>query len=291
MGVFKSGYVGVVGKTNAGKSTLVNFLVGQKVAIVSPKTQTTRNNILGILTKDNYQIVFIDTPGIHKSQNNLDKQMMKNTRSAVGSADILLYLVDATRKIDKLELENITKYSENLPLIVGVSKTDAVRPDEIVKILCELGKIKNIKEIIPFSSKNGNNTQIILDGILKLLPENEIKNFEFEDEQYTNNSVRFMVAEIIREKALLLLNEELPHGINIEITKFEEGNKLLRLDADLICERESHKGIILGKNGAMIKELGILARKDIEELVGKQTMLKIFVKVDKNWRQNKNLVV
>lgn len=289
--MFKSGYVGVIGKTNAGKSTLVNLLVGQKVAIVSPKTQTTRNNILGILTKDNYQIVFVDTPGIHKSQNNLDKQMMKNVRSAVGSVDIILYIIDSTRKIDKAEIENIKKYAESSNVIVGVSKTDAVKKTDLIKLLCELGEIKEIKEIIPFSSKEEENIEIIINSILKLLPESKTRNFEFDDDLYTNNTVRFMTAEIIREKALYLLNEELPHGINIEITKFNESESFLQVDADLICEKESHKGIILGKNGGMIKEIGTLARKDIEELVGKKTMLKIFVKVDKNWRQSKNVVV
>ena len=287
--MFKTGYVGVVGKTNAGKSTLVNALVGEKVSIVTPKTQTTRQNITGILTRGNYQIVFVDTPGIHKSQNNLDRFMMKNVRSAIGSVDVLLYVVDCTRKIDKHELENIKKYSQTdgLDTILVVSKIDLISKKDLLGFLATFAEVDGIKAIVPLSAKKGLSTQELIDEILKLLPESETKNFVYEEDLYTDSSVRFMSAEIVREKALLKLDEELPHGIAIEITKFDENDKIAYIDIDLICEKENHKSIILGKKGEKLKEIGTLARIDIEKLLDKKIMLKIFVKVDKNWRQKK----
>ena len=287
--MFKTGYVGIVGKTNAGKSTLVNALVGEKVSIVTPKTQTTRQNITGILTRENYQIVFVDTPGIHKSQNNLDRFMMKNVRSAIGSVDILVYVVDCTKKLDKHELENITKYAldESLQTILVVSKIDLISKNALLSFLANFTEIKGLKAILPLSARRGLNTKELITEILKLLPESEEKNFVYEDDLYTDSSVRFMSAEIVREKALLKLNEELPHGLAIEITKFDETDTIAYIDMDLICEKENHKSIILGKRGEMLKEIGTLARVDIENLLGKKIMLKIFVKVDKNWRQKK----
>ena len=287
--MFKTGYVGIVGKTNAGKSTLVNALVGEKVSIVTPKTQTTRQNITGILTRENYQIVFVDTPGIHKSQNNLDRFMMKNVRSAIGSVDILVYVVDCTKKLDKHELENITKYAldESLQTILVVSKIDLISKNALLSFLANFTEIKGLKAILPLSAKKGVNTKELITEILKLLPESEEKNFVYEDDLYTDSSVRFMSAEIVREKALLKLNEELPHGLAIEITRFDETDDFAYIDMDLICEKENHKSIILGKRGEMLKEIGTLARVDIENLLAKKIMLKIFVKVDKNWRQKK----
>ena len=287
--MFKTGYVGIVGKTNAGKSTLVNALVGEKVSIVTPKTQTTRQNITGILTRENYQIVFVDTPGIHKSQNNLDRFMMKNVRSAIGSVDILVYVVDCTKKLDKHELENITKYAldESLQTILVVSKIDLISKNALLSFLANFTEIKGLKAILPLSARRGLNTKELITEILKLLPESEEKNFVYEDDLYTDSSVRFMSAEIVREKALLKLNEELPHGLAIEITRFDETDDFAYIDMDLICEKENHKSIILGKRGEMLKEIGTLARVDIENLLAKKIMLKIFVKVDKNWRQKK----
>ena len=284
--MYKTGYVGIVGKTNAGKSTLVNALVGEKVSIVTPKTQTTRQNITGILTRENYQIVFVDTPGIHKSQNNLDRFMMKNVRSAIGSVDILIYVVDCTKKVDKHELENIKKYAQTdgLDTILVVSKIDLVSKNDLLIFLANFTEVQGI---LPLSAKKGQNTKALIEEILKLLPESQEKNFAYEEDLYTDSSVRFMSAEIVREKALLKLNEELPHGLAIEITKFDETETFAYIDMDLICEKENHKSIILGKRGEMLKEIGSLARADIEKLLGKKIMLKIFVKVDKNWRQKK----
>lgn len=281
--MFKFGYVGVVGNTNAGKSTLVNALVGEKVSIVSPKKQTTRNNIMGILTKDNYQLVFVDTPGLHRSKNKLDRYMMKNVRNVVAGVDVILYVVDGTRFKEE-ENDYIKKLTDTAPTIVGISKVDAGSYEKIYPIMSSLGKNKNIKAIIPFSSYKNRNLDEVIKEILKILPEQDTKNFEFDEDMYTDKSVRFMAAEIIREKALLLLNEELPHGLAINVTKFDEQENIAYIDVDIICERESHKSIVIGKHGSKIKEIATRARADIEEMLGKKVMLECFVKVRKNWR-------
>lgn len=281
--MFKFGYVGVVGNTNAGKSTLVNALVGEKVSIVSPKKQTTRNNIMGILTKDNYQLVFVDTPGLHRSKNKLDRYMMKNVRNVVAGVDVILYVVDGTRFKEE-ENDYIKKLTDTAPTIVGISKVDAGSYEKIYPIMSSLGKNKDIKAIIPFSSYKNRNLDEVIKEILKILPEQDTKNFEFDEDMYTDKSVRFMAAEIIREKALLLLNEELPHGLAINVTKFDEQENIAYIDVDIICERESHKSIVIGKHGSKIKEIATRARADIEEILGKKVMLECFVKVRKNWR-------
>lgn len=286
---YKSGYVSLVGKANAGKSTLINALIGEKVAIVSPKPQTTRNNIMGILTKDNYQLVFVDTPGIHTSKNALDKYMMKNVRSAIGGSDIVVYLIDGSKKLYDDEL----KYIENLvskenPVIVAITKVDILKYEKVYPMLARLSEIKDIKEIIPLSSLQKRNLDVLENAILKLLPESETKNFLFNEDEYTDKSVRFLVAEIIREKALYLYDEEIPHGLAIEVVKFDEQESIANIDIDIICERDSHKAIIIGKKGYKLKELGEQARKAIEELLQKKVMLKLFVKTKKNWRNNQN---
>lgn len=286
---YKSGYVSLVGKANAGKSTLINALIGEKVAIVSPKPQTTRNNIMGILTKDNYQLVFVDTPGIHTSKNALDKYMMKNVRSAIGGSDIVVYLLDGSKKL----LDDEIKYIENLtnkenPVIVAITKVDILKYEKVYPMLARLSEIKGIKEIIPLSSLKKRNLDILENAILKLLPESETKNFLFNEDEYTDKSVRFLVAEIIREKALYLYDEEIPHGLAIEVVKFDEEESIANIDIDIICERDSHKAIIIGKKGYKLKELGEQSRKAIEELLQKKVMLKLFVKTKKNWRNNQN---
>ena len=285
--MFKFGYVGVVGKTNVGKSTLVNALVGEKVSIVSPKKQTTRDNIMGILTKDNYQLVFVDTPGIHKSKNKLDKHMAKNVRTAIAGVDVILYIIDGTKSFED-EKDYIKKLTETAPTIIGISKVDAGSYQKIYPIIQSLSDIKDIKAIIPFSSYKNRNLEEVIKEILAILPENDVKNFEFDEDMYTDKSIRFMVAEILREKALYLLNEELPHGIAIEVKRFEDDEKLVKIDVDIICERDNHKSIIIGKQGSKIKEIASQARIDIEKLVGKKVMLECFVKVTKNWRNEQS---
>lgn len=289
---YKFGYIAILGRPNAGKSTLVNNLVGEKVAIVSPKPQTTRNNILGILTKENYQLVLIDTPGIHKSKNALDKYMMKNVRSAQSGASVNVYLIDSTKAISEQELDYIKnlKAKEETPLIVVISKVDLIRQLDILPIIDKLSKIKEIDEIVPISSIKGKNTKELLDTILKCLPESDYKNFEYDEDYYTNKSLRFIASETIREKALYFLQDEIPHGISVDIVNFEEKERIVVIDADIICEKESHKSIIIGKKGSMLKNIGEKARVELENLTGKKVLLKLFVKTKKNWRENTNLL-
>lgn len=292
---YKFGYVSIIGKPNAGKSTLINSLIGEKVAIVSNKPQTTRNNILGIYNgkKDNlqYQIVFIDTPGIHQSKNNLDKYMMKNVRSAIGGCDLLVYLIDGTKKVDEEELNYIKNLTDKgLNVIVCVTKIDVLKYESTLPFLMKIAENKKIKEIVPISSFQHKNVNLLIDEVLKQFPETTEKHFEFEEDDYTDKSLRFLCAEIIREKALLNLNQEIPHGIGIEIVSFKEENNLTTIEADIVCERDSHKGIILGSRGSMIKKIGAQARQDIENLCGTKVMLKLFVKTKKDWRNNTNVI-
>lgn len=289
---YKFGYIAILGRPNAGKSTLVNNLVGEKVAIVSPKPQTTRNNILGIFTKENYQLVLIDTPGIHKSKNALDKYMMKNVRSAQSGASVNVYLLDATKVISEQELDYIKnlKDKEEVPLIVAISKVDLIKQLDILPIIDRLSKVSEIDDIVPISSIKGKNTKELVDTILKYLPESDYKNFEYDEDYYTNKSLRFIASEIIREKALYFLQDEIPHGISVDIVNFEEKAKIVVIDADIICEKESHKSIIIGKKGSMLKNIGEKSRVELENLTGKKVLLKLFVKTKKNWRDNTNLL-
>lgn len=288
---YKCGYIAILGRPNAGKSTLVNSLVGEKVAIVSPKPQTTRNNILGILTKDNYQLVLVDTPGIHKSKNALDKYMMKNVRSAIGGADVNVYLLDCTKNVRDDEFDYIQKLAdEQTSLVVVISKIDLKKYEEVLPLMMRLSAIKGIDDIVPISSLRHKNTDELLKVILNHLPSSKQKNFEFPEDEYTDKSLRFIVAETIREKALHLLQQEIPHGINVDIVKFEEKNTLVSIEADMICERETHKSIIIGKSGSMLKKIGEGARIELEQLLQTKVFLKLFVKTKKNWREDVGLV-
>ena len=286
---YSFGYIAVVGKPNAGKSTLVNFLIKNKVAIVSPKAQTTRNNILGILTTENYQLVFIDTPGVHKSKNALDKFMNKNIRSAESGADVILYLIDSTKKFDDFEADYLKSLTQNCDakIIVVLNKIDSIKKENLLPLSQKLSNL-GFSDILPISAKTGENTSMLVDEILKYLPKSDTKNFVYDEDDFTDKSLKFMVSEIIREKALNYLNEEIPHGISVNVTKYEQKPTILIIEADIVCEKESHKSIIIGKKGSMIKKIGQSARMDIEALVSCKVMLKLFVKVKKDWRENIN---
>ena len=267
--MFKAGYVAVVGLPNAGKSSLVNALVKEKVAIVSSKPQTTRDNIMGIISTDNYQIVLVDTPGVHHSKNALDKAMMKNVRSAVNGVDLILYLIDGTTMPSKEEKE----YIAHLEV-----------PTKVIKTKIDLKNLKNFDCDLAISTKTGENLDKLKNMILNYLPSYENKHYIFQPDYYTDKSIKFLIAEEIREKALEILHQEIPHGIALEITRFVEDKNLVHIDADLICENERHKGIIIGKNGQTLKKIGAQARASAEELLSKKVMLNIFVRVEKDWR-------
>ena len=260
--MFKAGFIALVGKPNAGKSTLINALVGEKVAIISPKPQTTRDNILGILTTNDFQMVFVDTPGVHKSKNSLDKAMMKNVRSAIAGVDLVLYLIDGTSQPDEEELA----YIENLSV-----------PKLVVKTKIDLPQQKNFSFDIAISAFNGENLNLLKEKILALLPSYDDKHYIYDPEYYTDKSVKFLIAEELREKALLSLHQEVPHGIAVEIIRFYEEDKLVEIDADIICENERHKGMIIGKGGITLKDMGAKTRKFAEELLGKKVMLKVYI--------------
>lgn len=284
---FKSGFVAILGKPNAGKSTLINALVGEKVSIVSPKPQTTRNNIIGILNRPNLQIVFTDTPGIHQGNNKLDAYMEKSVNQAKQGVDAVLLCVDGSKRIGTREIDFITSFKGTKNLFLIITKTDLTNFEKLYPSLSELNKLDFVKDIIPVSSLKGRNIDVLIGELEKCLTSN-IKYFD--DDAYTDKSVRFMISEIIREKTLWLLQEEIPHGLAVEIDSYKEDDKKVIIDATIICERTSHKQIIIGANGTKIKEIGTKARLDIEQLVQRKVFLSIFVKVKEGWKDKSNYV-
>lgn len=273
--MYKFGYVAVLGKPNAGKSTLVNYLVGMKLAIVSPKPQTTRDNILAVYTQKNSQIVFIDTPGIHKATSHLDKFMMKNVRTAKAGADVVLYVLDSSIAPDETELEHIAKMkSDGMNVVVAGSKLDKKKVD----FDCD----------IYFSAVTGENVQELIKKILEFIPSSKTKNFLYDEDEVTDKPVKFIVGEYIRESVLKQLKKEIPHGVAVVVTKFEEGARLANIEAEIVCEKPNHKGIIIGKGGETLKKIGMQARMESEQLLGKKVMLSLFVKVEEGWKDKPN---
>lgn len=284
--MFKSGFVTIIGEPNVGKSTLLNSILKEKVAIVSPKPQTTRNKIIGILNEDDCQVVFIDTPGIHKSKNKLDDYMQESVNNAVQGVDLVLVVLDATRPFKKSELDRVKEYDKDSTILV-INKIDECSKDKLLQKLDVFNELKNIKDIIPLSAKKGINIDVLVEIIKKHLQPG-VKYFL--NDEFTDKSERFLVSEAIREKILLLMQDEIPHGVAVDIIEYKENKKLYTITADLICERASHKKMLIGKNGEMLKKIGQLSREEIEKIVGTKVMLKLFVKVRENWRNNKTYV-
>lgn len=273
--MYKFGYVAILGKPNAGKSTLINYLVGMKLAIVSQKPQTTRDNILGIYTSKNSQLVFIDTPGIHKATSHLDKFMMKNVRTAKAGADVVLYLLDSSIAPDPDEIEHIEKMkADGINLVVAGSKLDKKKVD----FDCD----------VCFSALTGENIPLLIEKILKFIPSSKTKNFLYDADEVTDKSVKFIISEYIRESALKQLKKEIPHGIAVVVTKFEETPRIANIEAEIVCEKPNHKGIIIGKGGTTLKVIGIESRTNAEQLLGKKVMLSLFVKVEEGWKDKPN---
>ena len=287
--MFKSGFVTIIGKANVGKSTLLNALVGEQVAIVSWRPQTTRDKIIGIMNGDNYQAVFIDTPGIHKAKNELSKFMMKNVESALDGVDIVIYVINGEKNIGENDLKLIKQYAAaGTPFIVVINKMDVADKEKVLGMIDTLKDIEGIDSIIPISAMKGKKLDILKERIQENLKEGV--QFYPED-MITDKSVRFMVAEIIREKAMKFLGEEVPYGVAVNINLFKErDDNLIDIDADIVCEKKAHKPIIIGKGGAMLKKIGTTARQDIEKLLDSKVFLNLWVRVKDDWRDSEQLL-
>lgn len=281
---FKSGFVALIGRPNVGKSTLLNYLVGQKVAIMSLQPQTTRNKISGIYTDDQEQIVFIDTPGIHKPKNKLDDFMDKSSYSALDEVDVVLFMVEPepAGKGDQYIAELLKKIKKSVFLVIN--KIDKVHPDELLSIIDSYKNLGDFAEIVPISASQGNNVSELIKTIAKYLPEGP--QFYHAD-QLTDRPEYFIVAELIREQVLKLTHEEVPHATAVVVDRMRdhEGGKL-QVEATIYVERPGQKGIIIGKKGQMLKQIGIAARQEIEALLGEKVNLRLWVKVQKNWRSD-----
>ena len=285
---YKSGFVTLIGRPNVGKSTLMNRLIGQKIAITSNKPQTTRNRIQTVLTTEEGQIVFVDTPGIHKAKNKLGEYMVNVAERTLNEVDVVLWLVEPTTFIgagEKHIAEQLGKV--RTPVVLVINKVDMVKKEEVLGFIDAYRKIYDFAEIVPVSARNGDNTDELVKVILKYLPYGP----QFYDEDtVTDQPERQIVAELIREKALHSLNDEIPHGIAVAIDAMKYSRKIVDIDATIICERDSHKGIIIGKQGAMLKKIGSTARYEIEKMLDKQVNLKLWVKVKKDWRDSDFLI-
>ena len=285
---FKSGFVTLIGRPNVGKSTLMNYLIGQKIAITSNKPQTTRNRIQTVLTTDEGQIVFVDTPGIHKAKNKLGEYMVNVAEKTLNEVDVVLWLVEPTTFIGAGE-QHIAKQLQRVktPVILVINKVDSVKREEILPAIAAYKDIYDFADIVPVSARSGDNTAELLRVIMKYLPYGP----QFYDEDtVTDQPERQIVAELIREKALHSLQDEIPHGIAVAIDRMKMQNKVMHIDATIICERDSHKGIIIGKQGSMLKKIGSTARYEIERMLDCKVNLKLWVKVKKDWRDSEFLM-
>ncbi|MGI6663997.1 MAG: GTPase Era [Christensenellaceae bacterium] len=280
---FHSGFVSILGSPNVGKSTLMNALVGQKVAIATKRAQTTRNKVTGILTREGYQIIFLDTPGIHTPKNKLGEYMVHTAYDANRDVDLTLFVIDGEVGLGPRDIEILARLSKE-NLLVLLNKIDAIAPEKQESITARIhGEGVAQKNILPISALTGKGLIKLEERILSYLPEGPLY---YPADMITDRPERFIAAELIREKALEFLREEVPHGVGVEIEKIEEFEDLTEVSAILYCEQDSHKGIIIGKGGAMLKKIGSAARMDLEMLFGTQVYLELFVKVKKDWRNS-----
>lgn len=281
----KTIFTAIIGRANTGKSTLLNTLLGEKIAIVSNKPQTTRTKITGITSKGDTQYVFLDTPGIHKPQDKLGSFMMRAASDAATGVDLILYIVSAGDRIGPIEENLMKRFREiDVPVVLLVNKTDISRAEQIGDTILRFSGKYDFAAVIPISAKNGDNTNIIFDEIDKYATETD--EWIFPDDMITDQPERQIAAEFIREKLLRLLSEEIPHGIAVVIEEWRETSKLLSIRAEIFCERASHKPIIIGKGGATLKKVGEMAREDLEAFFGMKVYLDLWVKVKENWRES-----
>lgn len=285
----KSGYVAVIGRSNAGKSTLINVLVGEKVSIVSPKPQTTRDRILGVLTKDEYQIVFVDTPGLYKAESALSKQMMRTTDVSAKSVDVILYVLDGHERVEEEDARLIARFSAlEVPLIVAFTKTDIMPAEHLPERLLQLSAMGVDADIYPVSARRGKGLAALEKALVALLPEGEKC---FEEDIVSDRSERFMISEIMREKILLKFDKEIPHGVAVVVHTFRlQENGVYEIGLDIVCEKSNHKAILIGKQGKAIKEVSSFARQDMEKFLGKKVFLTTYVKVKEDWRNRPGLM-
>lgn len=287
---FKSGFISIIGRPNVGKSTFMNKVLGQKIAIMSDKPQTTRNKVQGVYTKDNAQMIFIDTPGIHKPKHELGEHMMKVARNTLRETEVILFLVNVAEEIGRGD-EFIIDMLKNTttPIILVLNKIDLVHPDKLIEQIDVYKNKLNFSDIVPISALQGNNIERLLEVIESHLPTGPMY---YPEDRVTDHPEHFIVSELIREKALHLTSQEIPHAIGVEVEKMKaenEGDKV-HVQATIFVERESQKGMVIGKGGKMLKEIGKLARVDIEHLLGSKVYLELWVKVQKDWRNKKNFI-
>jgi GTP-binding protein Era len=285
----RSGYVAVIGRANAGKSTLINVMVGEKVSIVSPKPQTTRDRILGVLTEADYQLVFVDTPGIYKARNALTDMMMRTTDTSAKSVDFILYVLDGHEGIKEEDFELIKKYKAlGLPMAVAYTKIDIMPKENIPLDMAKFADSGLDIDVFPVSARKGKNVKALKEFLVKQMPEGEKV---FEQDIVSDKSEKFMIAEIMREKILLKFDKEIPHGIAIVINTFQlNENGVYEVNLDIVCERANHKAILIGKQGKAIKEVSSFARQDMEKFLGGKVFLTTYVKVKEDWRDRPGLI-
>lgn len=284
---FKSGFVTIIGRPNVGKSTLLNLLTGEKIAIMSSKPQTTRHTIRTVVTTEEYQMVFVDTPGIHRPKNKLGEFMMQEAFNTLEEVDVILYLVDATDKTigpgDSMIIEELGK--TGVPVVLLINKIDLIEKQNLLPLIAQYSESYDFEEIIPITALKSTASAQVLKAIEKLLPEGEKY---YPDDMLTDQHEKVLAQELIREKLLNLLSDEVPHGIGVEIIRFKEIHQknIVEIDANIYCEKESHKGIVIGKDGIMLKKVGTLARQEIEHLLDSKVFLKLWVKVKDDWRNS-----
>ena len=285
----RSGYVAVIGRANAGKSTLINVMVGEKVSIVSPKPQTTRDRILGVLTEEDYQIVFVDTPGIYKARNALTDMMMRTTDMSAKSVDYILFVLDGHEGVKDEDFELIKKYKAlNIPMAVAYTKIDIMPKENIPLDMAKFADADLDLDVFPVSARKGRNVKHLKEFLVKQMPEGEKV---FMEDIVSDKSEKFMISEIMREKILLKFDKEIPHGIAIVINNFElQENGVYDVNLDIVCERANHKAILIGKQGKAIKEVSSFARQDMERFLGAKVFLTTYVKVKEDWRDKAKLL-
>ena len=280
----KTAFIAIIGRPNVGKSTLLNAILGEKVAIVSKKPQTTRNRITGIHTVGENQFVFLDTPGIHKPRTKLGDYMVKQTSNTVAGVDTAILVVEARESVGDIEAKMLQRFkSEGIRAILVINKIDTVRPENVAKTIAAYAEAFDFEAVVPMVAKNGKGVDILISECEKFLHESE---WFFSDDIVTDQPERQLVAEIIREKLLRMLDEEIPHGTAVTIEEWREEGNLISIRAEIYCEKASHKGIIIGKDGSLIKKIGSYARQDIERMLDSKVFLDLYVRVKENWRDS-----